>query len=159
MNKKTVVLLDIDYTLFDTKTFKDSGLTNYSLYSEVLGVLKKLKGTAILGIFSKGETEFQNTKLKQTGIKDFFNQDNVHVFEDKDVNINNVLEKYKDYRIFLVDDKLPVLYGAKTYNPAIFSIWVKRGPFAEKQEALEGFLPDATIENLSSLDKIILQSR
>ena len=51
MNKKTIVLLDIDYTLFDTKTFKDSGLTNYILYDEVLQVLGRLRGTVELGIF------------------------------------------------------------------------------------------------------------
>jgi FMN phosphatase YigB (HAD superfamily) len=155
MKKKIVVLLDIDYTMFDTKTFKESGLQNYSLYSEVLQVLEKLRGVVQLGIFSKGDTGFQNTKLNQTGIKNFFSQDNVHIFDDKDVNLNSVLEKYKDCRIFLVDDKLSVLYQAKIYNPTVFSIWVKRGPFAENQKPLENFSPDATIKNLSSLDQII----
>jgi FMN phosphatase YigB (HAD superfamily) len=158
MKQKIVVLLDIDYTMFDTKTFKESGLKNYSLYSEVLQALEKLKGAAELGIFSKGETGFQNTKLSQTGIKDFFNQDNVHIFDDKDINLNNVLEKYKGYKIFLVDDKLTVLYQAKAFNSAVFCVWVKRGPFAQSQEPLENFSPDATIENISSLDKIIHQS-
>jgi phosphoglycolate phosphatase-like HAD superfamily hydrolase len=157
MNKKTIVLLDIDYTLFDTKTFKDSGLTNYILYDEVLQVLGRLRGTVELGIFSKGEIEFQNAKLNKTEIKDFFNKDNVHIFEDKDININQVLEKYKDHRIFLVDDKLSILYAAKIYNPAVFSVWVKRGPFAQNQKPLAEFLPDVTLENLSSLDKIISQ--
>jgi FMN phosphatase YigB (HAD superfamily) len=158
MNKKIVVLLDIDYTLFDTKTFKESALTNFSLYDEVLPVLEKLKDVAALGIFSKGDIEFQNIKLKQTGISDFFNQEDVHIFEDKDVNLDKVIEKYKAYKIFLVDDKLSVLCQAKTHNPAIFSVWVKRGPFAERQEPIKDFYPDATIENLSSLDKIILQN-
>jgi len=158
MNKKTIVLLDIDYTIFDTKTFKDSGLTNFSLYNEVLQVLGKLKETVELGIFSKGNLVFQNTKLNKTGIKDLFNKEHVHVFEDKEINLNSVLEKYKDYKIFLVDDKLSILYDAKAYNPLVFSVWVKRGPFAENQEPLENFAPDATITDLSSLDKIINQS-
>lgn len=155
---KIVVLLDIDYTLFDTKTFKESGLTNYSLYEEVLEMLEKLKGQVSLGIFSKGDAEFQNIKLMQTGIKDFFNQDNIHVFQDKDINIDKVLEKYKGYKIFFVDDKLSVLYAAKMQNVAVFSIWVKRGPFAENQEELKDFSPDVTVSNLSSLDEIILQN-
>jgi phosphoglycolate phosphatase-like HAD superfamily hydrolase len=155
---RTVVLLDIDYTLFDTKTFKESSLTEYSLYTEVLHTLKKLKGVAELGIFSKGDSAFQNTKLRKTGIKNLFNEENIHVFEDKDVNINIVLEIYKDYKIFLVDDKLSVLYAAKSHNSAVVTIWVKRGPFAENQKPLANFSPDATIEDLSSLDKIINQS-
>jgi len=158
MNKKIVVLLDIDYTIFDTKTFKDSTLTIFSLYEEVFPVLKKLKNIASLGIFSKGNVEFQNIKLKQTGIIDFFDQANVHVFEDKEININIVLDKYKDYKVFLVDDKLGVLYTAKAHSTSIFTIWVRRGPFAQNQTQLENFLPDVEIENLSLLDKIILQN-
>jgi len=155
---KTVVLFDIDYTIFDTKVFKDSGLTNYSLYTEVLPVLQKLKGIVDLGIFSKGVHEFQNTKLDKTAIGDFFVKDNVHIFEDKDINISKVLERYKDYKVFLVDDKLSVLFQAKTHNPAVFSVWVKRGPFAESQEPIANFSPDMTIENLSLLPEIIQQN-
>ena len=80
--KNKIVLLDIDYTLFDTKTFKDSNLTKYSLYDEILLVLPSLANVAELGIFSKGEDAFQNAKLQATGIENFFQQKNVHIFED-----------------------------------------------------------------------------
>ena len=58
--KNKVVLLDIDYTLFDTKTFKESSLKKYALYDEISAVLKDLANVAELGIFSKGEDTFQN---------------------------------------------------------------------------------------------------
>jgi phosphoglycolate phosphatase-like HAD superfamily hydrolase len=158
MNKKTIVLLDIDYTIFDTKTLKDSNLTIFALYDEVLQVLKKLNETVELGIFSKGEEAFQKTKLYKTDIKHLFNEENVHIFDDKDINLNTVLNKYKEFKIFLVDDRLDVLSAAKKHNPAVFCIWVKRGPFAENEQNPQNFSPDATIENLSSLDIIISQN-
>lgn len=153
--RKKFVLFDIDYTLFDTNAFKNSQLKDYKVYDEVLLVLDKLSKIADLGIFSKGEVEFQNTKLKKTYIKKFFQNHHIHIFEDKDVNIKNVLDKYRNHTLFLVDDKLLTLYAAKLYNFSVFTIWVRRGPFAKDQRPIKNFSPNATIYNLSDLNKII----
>ena len=153
--KNKIVLLDIDYTLFDTKTFKDSNLTKYSLYDEILLVLPSLANVAELGIFSKGEDAFQNAKLQATGIENFFQHINVHIFEDKDVNVGSVIEKYKDLKIFLIDDKLMTLHNAKTNNPSVFTIWIKRGPFAQDETLLSNFSPDAIVANLKEVIPII----
>ena len=154
-NTKPVVLFDIDYTLFDTRKFKDSQLQNYNIYKEVMGILMQLKNIATLGIFSKGETGFQKTKLIKTGMIKFFGENNVHIFDDKDANLINVLEKYKNSKLFLVDDKLEILCSAKKHIPQIFAIWVKRGPYAQIQEPIENFTPNVTIENLSNLYSIV----
>lgn len=153
--QKPIVLFDIDYTLFDTRKFKDSKLQDYNIYEEVMGILMQLSGLVNLGIFSKGETEFQKTKLEKTGMMKFFKDNNVHIFDDKDANLINVLEKYKDSKLFLVDDKLGILYSAKKHMPQVFTIWVKRGPFAQVQKPIEGFLPDEQIENLSEIVRIV----
>lgn len=155
MNKKPIVLFDIDYTLFDTRKFKDSQLQNYNIYEEVMEVLTQLTNVAIMGIFSKGETEFQKTKLRKTGMMKFFKENNVHIFDDKDVNLIQVLEKYKDAKLFLVDDKLGVLFFAKKHMPQIITVWVKRGPYAEHQGPIEDFVPSVTINNLSNLYNIV----
>ena len=154
-NTKPVVLFDIDYTLFDTRKFKDSQLQKYNIYAEVMEILVQLKDIANLGIFSKGETGFQKTKLKKTGMLKFFKENNVHIFDDKDANLKNVLEKYKGSKLFLVDDKLGILYSAKKHLPQIITVWVKRGPYAQIQEPIENFVPSVTIENLSSLYSIV----
>lgn len=155
MYKNKIVLFDIDYTLFDTRKFKDSFLQDYNIYNEVMEVLIQLARLATLGIFSKGETEFQKTKLKKTGMMKFFKENNIHIFDDKDANLISVLEKYKDSKIFLVDDKLTNLYSAKKYMPQIFAIWVKRGPYAKMQKPILGFKPDAEIDSLSGVVEII----
>jgi FMN phosphatase YigB (HAD superfamily) len=153
--KNKIVLLDIDYTLFDTKLFKESNLTKYSLYAEILPTLKILASVADLGIFSKGEGEFQTNKLQETGLGDFFRQENVHIFDNKDLNLEKVIAKYKGLKIFLIDDKLTTLYNAKIKTPDVFTIWIKRGPFAQDETLLGNFSPDATITSLKEAVRII----
>lgn len=155
---KKIVLFDIDYTLFDTAFFKGSGLSEYKIYEEVMQILGSLGKVATLGIFSKGETEFQRTKLKKTEIMKFFKENNIHIFGDKDANLINVLEIYKDSMLFLVDDKLGVLYSAKKHMPEVFTVWVKRGPYAKSQEEIPGFRPDAVIEDLEEVVGIVQQN-
>lgn len=152
---KSIVLFDIDYTMFDTATFKQSGLTEYGIYEEVMKVLKNLSEFAALGIFSKGETQFQITKLEKTGLTKFFKEENVHIFNDKDINLIKIINKYKNYKIFFIDDKLGILYAAKNYMKEVFTIWVKRGFYAEKQEPIPGFSPDAEVENLAEVVRIV----
>ncbi len=158
MNDKPVILFDIDYTLFDTHKFKNSQLKDYSLYEEVIRVLTQLSEFVTLGFFSKGVIGFQTIKLQKTGMSKFFKDHNVHIFDDKDANLISVLEKYKRSNLFLVDDKLGVLDSAKKHVPQIITIWVKRGPFAESQKSIPGFKPDAEVENLSEVVRIVRSS-
>ena len=108
--RRKIVLFDIDYTLFNTEVFKTSGLKEYLLFEEILPVFTKLFGTVELGIFSKGESEFQKEKLRKTNLESFFKREHLHIFEDKVVSIKEILGKYRNYKIYLVDDKLNVLY-------------------------------------------------
>lgn len=157
-NKKPIVLFDIDYTLFDTAFFKQSRLLKHKAYGEVEQVLKDLSGFVTLGIFSKGEEQFQKTKLEKTGMAKFFKEENVHIFDDKDMNLIKIIDKYKDLKIFIVDDKLEILYSAKMYLNQIFTIWVKRGWYAENQKPISGFIPDATVANLNEIVNLILNT-
>ncbi len=152
---KPVVLFDIDYTLFDTAFFKQSGLSVHKIYEEVMLVLENLSSYATLGIYSTGVHDFQKTKLEKTGMVKFFNEKDIHIFDDKDANLTRVLGKYKNSKIFLVDDKLTILYSAKNHMEKIYTIWVKRGPFADAQQPIFGFTPDAEVLNLSEIVSII----
>lgn len=154
-SNKPIILFDIDYTLFDTGKFKESKLKNYIVYEEVIDILINLSDVVSLGIFSKGDLEFQKTKLKKTDMWKFFKENNIHIYDDKDANLKKVLEKYKDSKIFLVDDKLQILYYARKHNADIFTIWVKRGPFALTQRDIAGFRPNIEVENLSEVVRIV----
>src|SRR3989344_3789437 len=110
MDKKPIVLFDIDYTLFDTGYFKESLRTKHKVYEEVKDVLGKLSKIAILGIFSEGDLEFQKKKLNQTGIEDYFEKDHTHIVLNKLSEFEKILRKYEDRITFFVDDKLSILF-------------------------------------------------
>ena len=148
---KPIVFFDIDYTLFDTDFFKKSKLSKHQVYEEVIGVLGSLKKIAILGIFSEGDLEFQLRKLFKTDIKKYFEQIHMYIVLNKLDEIKKVFEKYSSNKIFLVDDKLTILYDLKNFMPAVFAIWVKRGRYAQNQKEIPGFKPDATITDLKEV--------
>lgn len=154
-NAKPIVLFDIDDILFDTATFIESGLSEYKLYEEVTRTLDSLNSFVTLGIFSKGENQFQKTKLEKTGLLKFFNKENIYIFKDKNANLTQVVNKYRDSKVFLVDDRLEILYFAKNNAKQIFTVWVKRGRYVESQKPIAGFTPDAKVENLEEVVRIV----
>ena len=153
--KKKVVLFDIDYTLFDTDMFKETNLTTFVLYDEVVDVLEKLKETVYLGIFSEGNLDLQTTKLLKTKIHSSFVKEHIHIVVSKEEKIEEILKIYKNDTIILVDDKLTVLHKAKKLLPSLIAVWVKRGIYAKKQLPIVDFTPDAIIENLSELVSVV----
>lgn len=150
-----VVLFDIDRTLFDTEAFKESGLTTYSLYKEVVDVLLKLSKIARLGIFSQGTVQLQKSKLLKTEIEKLFLKEHTHIVTSKSETLNSILQKYRSTPVFLADDNLPILQQVKNMFPEIFVVWVKRGKYAVVQEPLAGFKPDATVNNLKKIIDIV----
>lgn len=156
MNSQKIVLFDIDYTLFDTDLFKKSGFKKHFVYSEVNNVLTALSKAAILGVFSEGDIEFQKSKLFKAGIKKHFLREFTHIAEKKEKILRKILKNYKDKKIFLVDDKLSILHLAKKISSSIFTIWVKRGIYAENQKKISGFKPDLQVYDLSEIVSLIL---
>jgi FMN phosphatase YigB (HAD superfamily) len=152
--KQKMIFFDIDYTLFDTATFKTSGLTHFQLYKEIPDTLSKLSKIAKLAIFSKGENNFQVEKLKRTDVLGFFPDDTRFIYDDK-MEFLHILQEHGGEQPFLIDDKLVVLSQAKAVNPTITTVWIKRGPYAEEINHIDGFTPDHTIEDLSQLVEII----
>ena len=152
---KKVVFFDIDRTLFDTEVFKESGLQTHVIYEEVLDVLEELSREALLGIFSQGQLDLQTTKLVKTGIHGHFLKKYMHIVADKTEAMPAVFEQYRGKRVFFVDDKLTALYEAKKLYSWLFTIWVKRGKYAEATKPIEGFEPDVTVYDLRNIVKIV----
>lgn len=155
MTKQKLVLFDIDYTLFKTDIFKQTKRQKHSVYDEIYNVLEELSKVAKLGVFSEGDITLQKTKLRQTKIHKYFPPKYTHIVEIKDQNLKKILKKYKNNKLFLVDDKLTILHTAKKILPSIFTIWVKRGIYAQKQKPIPGFEPDAEVTDLQEVVKII----
>jgi len=154
-NNKKVVLIDIDYTLFNTAVFKESDLEKYEVYEEAIDMLVALGEKVVLGIFSEGELDFQMTKLQRTDIYKHFLEENIHIVASKDEKLGEILHIYKNSQIIIVDDKLTVLHAAKLLLPSIKTIWVKRGIYAENQKDISGFAADIILNDLKKIPEII----
>ncbi len=156
VKEKKIILFDIDYTVFNMGLFRDTDLKTYEVYEEVHEVLEQLKEVADLGIFSQGEVAFQNRKLIETSIEHYFLREHIHIVKEKEAVIEEILKKYrKSGKLFLVDDRLPILQLAQQLNPKLMTFWVKRGFFAENQQPITGFEPDATVLTLREIVPLI----
>lgn len=153
--KETLVLFDIDYTLFDTDIFKSSNLQTYELFKETLDVLKELSLHIILGVFSEGDITLQTRKLLETNIQHYFHEKFIYINLKKEEALAGILQDCRALQVFFVDDKLTILHKAKQYDPAVFTIWIKRGKYAEKQEPIKNFTPDAIIKDLREIIPVI----
>jgi len=155
----TIILFDIDNTLFNTQKLKSSKLTIFELYDEVKDSLDKLANIATLGLLSQGEIAFQNKKLEKTEIKKYFSQEHKHIVEYKLDVMRDILQLYKNKaKIYFIDDWLTGLREAKKTDPSVITIWMKRGEYANTQEKHSDFEPDAVVTNLNEVVKLISSS-
>lgn len=133
--------------IFDPKNFRDN------LHKEVLTSLKMLIELGGVGVLSQGDKNFQSAKIIH--FKHLLNSDHVYILKDKKSNMLGIFKNLKKYKVYFVDDMLHMLETAKKINPQITTIWMKRGRYAENQKEIPGFIPDAEVENLSEIVRIV----
>lgn len=120
--------------------FWNQNLINRHLFNDS-DVLFKLSGKVQIAVFSKGDKKFQSQKLIK--FKTLLNNENIYIFPNKIENFLEVLKKYSDHKIYLVDDDSMVLQEAKSINPQIFTILIDRENKKEKNDKI-----NAKVENL-----------
>lgn len=129
-----------------TNLFYNDNLMQSCLYKESQKAVEDLQKKALIVIFSKGKDVFQRAKI--SAIKPLLEDKHIHITTNKYETLPKLIKRYKKKKLYLVDDALDVLHAAKRLNLEIFTIWVKRGEFAEKQKPITGFESDAVISNL-----------
>lgn len=143
----------IKHLLFETSFFKSG------FYTEVEKSLRSLKNFARLGIFSQGDEKFQGAKIDQSGFKELFDKELIYIIKPRKLDILPLLRiKHKKDKVFLVEDKPLVVHTIRQIMPNVYTIWVKRGKYAEGQIDIENFKPDATITSLDQIIPIIEQN-
>jgi len=132
--------------------FDDNHLKEF-IHTDVLTSLTKIAQISEIGLFSQGEEKMQRAKIKS--IQHFFAKEKIHISINKKSEIKKIFGLYNDYQVFFVDDVLPVLAAVHVHNPAIVTVWIKRGKYAQLQQPLEDFTAHATILSLTELVPII----
>lgn len=113
------------------KIFWDEKLFAEALYSDVMPTLKKLAKDCFLGILSTGDIKFQQEKIAP--IVHMLEKDALHIFAAKEKELQHVLQKYKEKRIFYVDDREDMLRLAKNIHPEIHMVLIERKGQKEKE--------------------------
>ena len=91
-----------------------------------------------------------------TNINDYFAEEHKHIVEYKIDVIEDTLQRYKgNTKVFFVDDWVDMLRLAKKFDPSIFTIWIKRGQYANMQKSYADFTPDAIVENLRDVVPLV----
>lgn len=148
--KKEKYKEEIEKFLFGGDFFKNG------FYPDVEITLRTLKDFVRLGIFSQGDEKLQGAKIEQSGFGHFFEKELIYLIKPKKLDFLPSLKKMHSWnKIYLVEDKLTILYEVKKQMPSVFGIWIKRGWYAENQKEIPGFKPDATITNLREIVKIV----
>jgi len=133
---------NLDKLWYDEEFFRKFLLVDESFF-------ERIQEKATIGIFSKGEAAFQKKKIEK--FNNFINPENVYIFENKIVKINEILVKYKDYKIYMVDDNRNVLESFKQIDGSVFAILINR----ERTETVNSV--DAVLDNISQLTSFLTQ--
>jgi hypothetical protein len=139
------------------KTLWDNADSVKNFYEETPEVLRLIGVNATIGIFSKGDNNFQRKKINS--VINLFKEENIHVAKNKIEILSKVLSKYKNYQIYIVDDILEVLFQAKKINKEVLTVWIKRPAYYESylinQAPIKDFTADFTVTNLREIIPII----
>lgn len=103
--------------------FWNVDLFSKNLYKDT-PILSDLSKLAKIGIFSKGDLDFQIKKINL--LKKYLDEDKINIFKNKIEKIEEVLEKYNDYEIYFVDNEIEILNKIRTINSDIKCILIER---------------------------------
>lgn len=124
----------------------DQSLLREHFHGDVISTFKELSRFGEIGIFSQGEENIQRAKLSR--VSQWISEKKIHVTPNKRQQLKKVFGQYKEYKVFFIDDILPILQEAKQISPSLTTIWIKRGRYAEVQEDIPGFKADASVLTL-----------
>lgn len=112
--------IDADLLL---KIFWNIDLFEKNVYKDA-SVIKDLSRIADIGIFSKGDENFQKQKIQF--IINSINPEDIYIYKNKLEKINDILSNYKDFEIYLIDNEREVLEEVKKINSDVYTILIDR---------------------------------
>ena len=121
---------------------------SHALYPKAIQVLKYLKTLGKVVIFTEGDSVYQKRKIEQSGLASFV--DEIALYEHKLEHIGELIKRYKEYKIVIVEDKYDTLLRIKKQFPRIFTIEVCQGHYATTDHKKHSEL-DMTVDSISDL--------
>ncbi len=160
--KKSILVLDFDDTLFNTHhlkelhpDYKDNPPKTYHLdyrsfvFPDALKFLQQSDHKKfVLSHAPKRYLSYQKNKMKRSGISHYFQKIHITHESDKVAEMKKIIDKNSYSSIYFVDDKTEPLESVKKMFPQIKTIKIKR--FKHQEEADSPYI-DLEIKNLFPL--------
>ena len=127
------------------------------LFFNALEVIKGVKQHAVPVILSDGDVVFQPHKIRRSGLYDAF-AGAVLIYVHKELELQDVAQRYPADHYILVDDKVRILAAVKdVWGERVTTVFVKQGHYAHDTEAIKSYRSaDHTIDSIAELVKLDL---
>lgn len=133
-----------------------SFLVNYPfanrLFPNSLDVIDRCNEWGVAVILSDGDVVFQPRKIERSGLFDAVNK-NVLIYVHKELELDDVEQRYPAEHYVLVDDKLRILTAVKeAWGKRVTTVFPRQGHYAHDPAILVQYPPpDITIERIGDL--------
>jgi len=122
------------------------------LLPKALEVVDCVKQIGLPVILSDGDVVFQPHKIRRAGLYDKFDGA-VLIYVHKELDLEDVTQRYPADHYVLTDDKLWILNGVKDgWGDRVSTVFVRQGRYAHDEKLISGYRPaDYTIERIGDL--------
>ena len=133
-----------------------SYLTNYPfanrLFPNSLDVIDRLRHWGLTVLLSDGDVVFQPRKIERSGLFEAVGK-NVLVYIHKELELDDVEQRYPAKHYVLIDDKMRILTAVKNvWASRVTTVFPRQGHYALDPENLTKFPPaDLSIERIGNL--------
>jgi FMN phosphatase YigB (HAD superfamily) len=124
------------------------------LYPNALDVIDHVRQFGMPVILSDGDVVFQPHKIRRSGLYEAFDGA-VLIYVHKELELEDVAQRYPADHYILVDDKLRILTAVKQkWREQVTTLFVRQGHYALDEKAISAYRPaDYTIERIADLLK------
>jgi FMN phosphatase YigB (HAD superfamily) len=138
-----------------------SFLVNYPfanrLFPNSLDVLEHFRPWGPVVILSDGDVVFQPRKIERSGLQEA-TDGNILIYVHKELELEDVEQRYPAEHYILVDDKVRILAAVKhAWGSRVTTVFPRQGHYAHDAKQLAGYAtPDVTVERIGDLAAVEL---
>jgi FMN phosphatase YigB (HAD superfamily) len=124
---------------------------NERLFPHALEVIQRLKKWGQVVILSDGDVVFQPMKIERSGLSKSIDG-HVLVYIHKELEMNDVMQRYPAEHYVMIDDKLHILAAMKKCCPRVTTVFIRQGHYAHDKRILESTpAADVALESIQDI--------
>ena len=126
------------------------------LFPGSLDVVEQVRSWGPAVILSDGDVVFQPRKIERSGLLESVDR-NILIYVHKELELDDVEQRYPAERYVMVDDKLWLFHAMKAHwGRRLTTVWPKQGHYVTDPRVKTLPAPDVTIERIGEMLKLTL---